>query len=77
MYMLFAAYQSDCDGLQSVLSGQQSNGTVDRDIRSVCYQAGGQDLRQCCVTVTIPISNAVDGDFLNYVIALNNQCRGA
>jgi hypothetical protein len=71
---IYLAYQSDCAGLQSVLSGQPYNGTVTRDIRSVCYLAGGQGSRQCCVSITIPILDVVDADFLNSVIALNNQC---
>ena len=74
---IYTAYQSDCAGLQSVLSGQPSNGTVERVIGSVCYLAGGQDSRQCCISVTIPIPNVVDGDYLNFVITLNNQCGGA
>jgi hypothetical protein len=73
---IYTAYQSDCAGLLSVLSGQPSNcnGTVERVIDSICYLAGGQDLRKCCIGVTTPISNVVDGDYLNFAITLYNQC---
>jgi hypothetical protein len=74
---MYTAYQSDCDGLQSFLLGQPSNGTVERDLGSVCYLASGQTSRQCCISVMTPIPNVVDGDYLNFVITLNNQCRGA
>jgi hypothetical protein len=74
---IYMAYQSDCAGLLSVLSGQPSNGTVDRVIKSVCYSAGGRYSRQCCISTTIPISNVVDGDYLNFATTLYNQCGDA
>lgn len=75
---IYLAVQSDCAGLQSVLSGQQPynlNGTVTRTEGSVCFLAGGQGSRQCCINLMIPVQNAVDADYLNSVITLNNQCR--
>ncbi|KAN0070981.1 hypothetical protein V8E54_011146 [Elaphomyces granulatus] len=75
----FAPYQSDCAGLLSVLSGQPTNGTVERDIYSVCYSAtgGGQYSRECCISSTKPISNVVDKDYLNFAITLYSQCGNA
>ena len=74
----FAAYQSDCAGLLSVLSGQQPrNGTVKRDTNYVCYSTGNRYSPQCCISMMQPISNAVDGDYLNFAITLYNQCGDA
>jgi hypothetical protein len=74
---MFAAHQSDCAGLLSVLSGQPTNGTVERDKNSVCYSDGGRYSARCCISVTNPISNVVDGDYLNSAITLYNQCGNA
>ncbi|KAN0070989.1 hypothetical protein V8E54_011154 [Elaphomyces granulatus] len=76
---IYTANQWDCDGLQSFLAGQPSNGIIIRDVfNSVCYVAGGQIPSQCCISATIPISNVTtDADYLNFVVTLNNQCRGA
>jgi hypothetical protein len=75
---IFAAYQSDCAGLLSVLSGQQPrNGTVKRDVNYVCYSASGRHSRQCCISMMQPISNVVDRDYLNFAITLYNQCGDA
>ena len=74
---MYTAYQSDCAGLQAVLSGQQGKGRVKRVSNSVCYiVAGSQDSpqTQCCISTTIPIPNVVDEEYLNFVITLRNQC---
>jgi hypothetical protein len=73
---VYTAYQSDCAGLQSVLSGQPYNGTVRRTSNSVCYLAGGQASRRCCISATRRVPNVVDEDWLNFVMILNNQCGG-
>jgi hypothetical protein len=74
---MFAAYQPDCAGLLSVLSGQPTNGTVERDKTSVCYSAGGRYSARCCISVMKPISNVVDRDYLNFATTLYNQCVDA
>jgi hypothetical protein len=72
-----AAYQSDCAGLLSVLSGQPINGTIERDINSVCYSVSGRYSSQCCISSMKPISNVVDQDYLNFAVTLYNQCGDA
>jgi hypothetical protein len=63
-----------CGGLGFALSGPQNSGTVIRNPRSVCYKASGQSSGECCVSWANPVSNAVDGDFTNAVITINNRC---
>jgi hypothetical protein len=65
----YMANQSDCDGLISVLKGRPTNGTVRRDMSSVCYF---KDSHQCCISVTTPIPNVVDEDYLPAAITLND-----
>ena len=74
----YAALQSDCASLQAVLSGQQSNGIVERTLDSVCYIVAGTQSSpqtQCCIGTSNPIPNLVDQDYLNLVITLRNLCR--
>jgi hypothetical protein len=69
------APSSVCLGLAVALGGPQESGTVTRNPRSICFTETGQSVNgKCCVSWANNVSNAVDGDFLNAITALNNQC---
>jgi hypothetical protein len=69
------APSSVCFGLTAALAGPQDSGTVTRNPRSICFKATGQSVNgECCVSWANNVSGAVDGDFVNAVMAVNNQC---
>ena len=71
---IYTAKRSDCADLQAVLSGQQRKGKVERLLNSVCYIVQGPRQTQCCISMTMPILNVVDQEYLNFVNTFMNQC---